>query len=136
MFLDNLSSAVLRLCDEKELTYEKASERCHISTRYFGDIARCKRAPSVLTLEKLCTGLEVTPNDLLLLQEENRELSFRHALPVVQIRQYQGYPRKNEYPVCPRCKVTLEREYQEFCDRCGQCLDWGMFSKAEIIVVE
>ena len=28
------------------------------------------------------------------------------------------------HPVCPRCKVTLEREYMGFCDRCGQRLDW------------
>lgn len=28
------------------------------------------------------------------------------------------------YPVCPRCKRTFEREYQKFCDRCGQRLAW------------
>ena len=28
------------------------------------------------------------------------------------------------YPVCPRCKCTLERDYQQYCDRCGQALDW------------
>lgn len=28
------------------------------------------------------------------------------------------------FPVCPRCKETFEREFQAFCDRCGQRLDW------------
>lgn len=27
-------------------------------------------------------------------------------------------------PVCPRCNRTLDREYQKFCDRCGQRLAW------------
>lgn len=36
------------------------------------------------------------------------------------------------FPVCPRCDRTLEREYQAYCDRCGQCLDWKNFSKAAI----
>ena len=26
------------------------------------------------------------------------------------------------FPVCPRCDVTLEREYMRYCDRCGQAL--------------
>ena len=34
------------------------------------------------------------------------------------------------YPVCPYCKLTLDREYQHFCDRCGQELDWKDYSKA------
>lgn len=28
------------------------------------------------------------------------------------------------YPVCPRCECTLERDYQQYCDRCGQALNW------------
>lgn len=36
-----------------------------------------------------------------------------------------GYPvRPSYYPVCPRCDQTFEREYQRFCDRCGQRLAW------------
>lgn len=66
MFLDNLSVSVLRICDRKNLTYDSASERCDISARYFGDIARRKSAPTIRTLEKLCAGLETTPNELLL----------------------------------------------------------------------
>ena len=38
------------------------------------------------------------------------------------------------YPVCPRCKLTLDREYQRFCDRCGQRLDWSRYDKAVVIL--
>ena len=37
------------------------------------------------------------------------------------------------YPICPACRVTLEREYQRYCDRCGQCLNWKGYDKAIII---
>lgn len=77
MFLDNLASTVLFLCGAKSLSYEQASERCQISPRYFGDIARGKTAPSVLTLEKLCSGLDTTPNELLLPAE-----IFHHNLNI------------------------------------------------------
>lgn len=41
---------------------------------------------------------------------------------------------EDSYPICPRCGVTLEREYQSFCDRCGQCLDWNGYPRGAAIV--
>lgn len=66
MFLDNLSAALLRFCAARGLSYEEAAERCRISPRYFGEIVRRHTAPTLRTLEKICAGLDVTPNDLLL----------------------------------------------------------------------
>ncbi|GFI62549.1 hypothetical protein IMSAG049_01733 [Clostridiales bacterium] len=40
----------------------------------------------------------------------------------------------NTYPVCPQCHISLEREYQSYCDRCGQCLDWRSFKNAKIVL--
>ena len=37
------------------------------------------------------------------------------------------------YYLCPRCRVTLERDFQTYCDRCGQRLDWANFRKATVI---
>lgn len=34
------------------------------------------------------------------------------------------------FPICPRCDCTLEREYMNFCDRCGQKLGWDLFGLA------
>lgn len=127
MFLDNLASTVLLLCGTKDLSYERASERCHLSSRYFGDIARGKTAPTVLTLEKLCFGLDTTPNELLLPAEAFHQLSFRQPMMVLQVRRFQKQGMAVVYPVCPRCNITMEREYQLFCDRCGQKLDWSAF---------
>ena len=39
------------------------------------------------------------------------------------------------YAICPRCHCTLEREYMNYCDRCGQHLSWSLFSFAEIVHV-
>ena len=46
--------------------------------------------------------------------------SYRMPLPVTQLRQY----RLASYYLCPRCNVTMEREFMAYCDRCGQCLGW------------
>lgn len=136
MFLDNLSTAVLRLCDSRKLSYEAASERCELSSRYFGDIARGKTAPTVHTLEKLCVGFELTPNDLLISTPMQQEPTFRAPMYVTQVRCFRWLCGIVSFPVCPRCRVTLEREYQAFCDRCGQCLSWKNFSKATVSLPE
>ena len=136
MFLDNLSTSVLKLCDSHNLSYEAASERCELSSRYFGDIARGKTAPTILTLEKLCVGFDLTPNDLLIPSALWQELSFREPMPVTQIRYFRYPYGVTGFPVCPQCGVTMEREYQSFCDRCGQRLEWKDFHKAAIILPE
>ena len=69
MFLANLSTSVLKLCDIRKLSYEAASERCDLGSRYFADIARGKTVPMILTLEKLCAGFDLTPNDQLIPSE-------------------------------------------------------------------
>lgn len=136
MFLDNLSASVLQLCDFYKLSYEEASRQCGLSARCFGDIARGRTTPTIATLEKLCTGFTLTPNDLLIAPPVQREAGFREPMSVTHIRCFQRVPRSTGFPVCPRCGVTMEREYQKFCDRCGQCLDWKGFSKAAVILPE
>lgn len=56
-------------------------------------------------------------------------LSYRSPMLVKEIKVYRG---GNSYPICPRCDCTFEREYQRFCDRCGQRLKWTGFSRAKI----
>lgn len=50
--------------------------------------------------------------------------------PVTEIRVFRNH---EQFPVCPRCQLTMEREYQAFCDRCGQALDWSRFPKVLIV---
>ena len=121
MFLDNLSTSVLKLCDTR-----RQRQMCIRD--------RGKTTPTILTLEKLCVGFDLTPNDLLIPSELWREMAFREPMPVTHIRCFHFFHGLTGFPVCPQCGRTLEREYQPYCDRCGQCLDWKGFSKATIIL--
>ena len=92
MFSKKLSSSVLSICDSGDLSYEAAAELCDLSSRYFGDIARGKTSPTVNTLEKLCNGLNRTPNELLGFSAAGEELSFRfppagYSLPPASLLQ-------------------------------------------------
>ena len=51
-------------------------------------------------------------------------LGYRLPLSVKEVRRLgsDGY-----FPVCPKCNRTIEREYQSYCDRCGQKLNWDKF---------
>ena len=37
------------------------------------------------------------------------------------------------FPVCPFCGMTLEREFLNYCDRCGQKLNWTSFPKSATV---
>lgn len=39
------------------------------------------------------------------------------------------------YPICPRCNITMDREYKNYCDRCGQALNWEKYEKAVTMAV-
>lgn len=56
-------------------------------------------------------------------------ISYRKPLVVREILLFKD---GNSYPVCPRCSVSMEREYVRYCDRCGQHLSWRRFDQAEI----
>jgi len=55
--------------------------------------------------------------------------SYRIPLPVTKVIVYSC---GTAYPICPRCLLSLEREYQAFCDRCGQRLNWNLLTYAKI----
>ena len=59
-------------------------------------------------------------------------VSYRIPLPVTKVIAYTN----TTYPVCPRCAVSLGREYMSFCDRCGQKLNWDLFGYAKVTYPE
>lgn len=61
-------------------------------------------------------------------------VSYRTPAPVSAIRCFRSLSGVTCFPVCPRCLTTMEREYQTYCDRCGQALDWRGISKAIVII--
>ena len=65
---------------------------------------------------------------------KSRKISARaKAKEVTMIRYYMH--NQTGYYVCPGCNITFEREYQAYCDRCGQKLAWNMLNKGKIVSV-
>ena len=54
-------------------------------------------------------------------------LSYRIKRAVTEAVRYS--PGGYSYPLCPRCRRGLEREFVGFCDRCGQRVDWKSFGR-------
>lgn len=48
-------------------------------------------------------------------------INYRVQMP---IRDSWIAPGGTRYYICPRCHIPLDREYQAYCDRCGQHLGW------------
>ena len=65
--------------------------------------------------------------------DPDEAISYRTPMRVVSVMRFDYFTETFFYPVCPRCHITMEREYQAFCDRCGQALSWANFSKAKVI---
>lgn len=53
------------------------------------------------------------------------ELLYR--VPVL-VTEFRTFIISGNYPVCPRCRNSLDREYMSFCNNCGQKLSWKYFS--------
>ena len=54
--------------------------------------------------------------------------TFRIPKPVTKVRVFSD---RNMYAVCPRCNISMEYEYQLYCNRCGQHLEWSKYDEAE-----
>lgn len=131
MFSDNLSAALLRLCDTKHLSCERAAERCQCSSRHFSNIVCRRSCPSLKIFESICLGFHQTPNSLLGVHLE--ELSFRIPVPVVKEYVFPLVSGTPVFPVCPQCGITLEREYMPYCSARGERLSWQYFENTERI---
>lgn len=129
MFSENLSVFLLQYCKRMELSQEKLAERCGVSVRYIGRIICRHSVPTITVLEKLCVSLHMTPNDLLLSMAIGSP-SYRQPMEVTTFYQLPG---EDVYGVCPRCRAIIDREYQAYCDSCGQQLSWKRVSKATFL---
>ena len=55
--------------------------------------------------------------------------SYRMPMRVTHLRKY----RTAAYYICPRCSITMEREFMAYRDHCGQYLSWKNHRKAVVI---
>jgi transcriptional regulator with XRE-family HTH domain len=131
MFSDNLADALLRFFGETNMSYETASELCHLSERTICNIACRRSVASIASLEKLCKGFGKTPNELLSKIDEQQAVTYRFPMAVSTAKIFRSSLGYSSFPVCPRCSSTLVREYQAYCDRCGQCLGWDFYPKTD-----
>ena len=58
-------------------------------------------------------------------------LSPTYRIPM-RVKVVCSYKWGVKFPQCPRCGTTMEREYQLFCGRCGQRLNWSGFDECEV----
>lgn len=58
---------------------------------------------------------------------------YRLGMPVAEVVVFPSAYGETGYYRCPRCHITMEREFMIFCDRCGQRLDWKDYKKASIL---
>lgn len=58
--------------------------------------------------------------------------SYRRPMHVREYILYRStFGGESAFYFCPRCGITMEREYQAYCDRCGQRLSWSRIEQAE-----
>lgn len=62
-----------------------------------------------------------------------RELDALGYRQPMLVRELVRYHSGETFPVCPRCGLSMEREYQSYCDRCGQHLSWRRLRQAQIV---
>lgn len=66
----------------------------------------------------------------LLLQERRIGHNLRRARAVVDHRIIpSGTGNWSKYYLCPGCGIFLDREYVNYCDTCGQRLNWDHIPK-------
>ena len=68
-----LGNRVSKLRKQKGLTQWALAEKADLSNNYLSNIENCHSIPSLETLVKLCSALEVTPDELLLGVSKNEE---------------------------------------------------------------
>lgn len=131
-FSINLSEALKEYIKKNHSTQLKLAEESNLSHRFIGDIIRGDSVPTLKTFEQICAALEVTPNDLLLKDTYDNDIS-KSVCSIITIKKGDI---EEYYPICPGCSATLDREYQAYCDRCGTKLSWKEYSSATIICEE
>lgn len=59
--------------------------------------------------------------------------SYRRPMAVRELMVFPAIKQDTSFYVCPRCRVTMEREFMRYCDRCGQRLNWAHYEQARIV---
>ena len=58
-------------------------------------------------------------------------LRFRRRIAVITAQYMRSPEQMIFYPVCPQCRRSIPREYQNYCCSCGQALSWAEYDDGE-----
>ena len=58
------------------------------------------------------------------------ELSYRRPLQIAEVFVSDG---GDAFPICPKCRVPFDVEFQKYCAYCGQRLKWTYYAKAKTV---
>ena len=131
MFTKELSVQMLKVIDERKLTLETLSEAAGLSRKFVGNIINGKQVPTLDSFEKICSALELEPNDLLL-NQKSKDPRRAEPMRVNTVYCNRTVGQKVYKPICPNCKSLLTAEKQSHCDICGQRLSWYKYTESNI----
>lgn len=68
--------------------------------------------------------------------KESIEQIYSYREPMLVTERYAYYDWwlecYNVFPICPRCSMSFEYEYVNYCSHCGQKLKWTGYNKCKI----
>ena len=132
MFTKEFATKLLKIIDERNMTLESVADAAKLSSRFISNIITGRQKPTLDSFEKICSALQLEPNDLLISDKSKQpEKSKPMAVTKIFCRD-----RSNAYTyraVCPSCNRPLSSDWQSYCDRCGQRLNWEQYSKADLV---
>jgi transcriptional regulator with XRE-family HTH domain len=131
MFAKQLSVQMLKVIDQRNLTLEKVSELTGMSRKFVSNVVNGKQVPTIDSFEKICTALELEPNDLLL-SEKSKAFGRTEPMRINKVFCETKNHIRSVTPICPSCNSLLSGELQGYCDCCGQRLSWHRYSEADI----
>lgn len=119
----------LLMGEHSDQTHQPRAYYCDAVTLVIYLVYYCEDVPDFLG--ELRSAMEaaaetVTDIDSTVIPPED----YRVSIPVQTIIHY---PNESDYPLCPRCGCSLDREYLSFCNCCGQKLAWSKLKNATVL---
>ena len=125
---------IVRLRKQKGVTQEWLALESEMAVSYLRSIEHGTANPTIDALDRLAKVLNVSVESIIDFSGETEAHgaeSYRDPMPVTEVLVLPHIV--GGFSVCPRCHTTMEREFQSYCDRCGQRLSWNDFHHAKVI---
>lgn len=132
MFTKEFAAKLLKIIDERKLTLESVADASKLSSRFISNIISGRQKPTLESFEKICSALQLEPNDLLI-NEKSRQADKSKPMAVNKIYCKDKDKAHTYRAVCPACNRPLATDWQSYCDRCGQRLSWSQYIKADLV---